>query len=337
MRIGSVHFSELALVVFLGLGVQWAPLEAQEPEDLSVDIDLDGESERITCIKFAENEEEGTFYQIQIRDDDNALLWEGPELMDFNKPFVFGSWHHGCSFPEFAADIDGDGHVEIVSNTPASDVSPTLFQTFRWKAGRLHISDQGVLLERPQGSGNFPWSNTDEWKGTWIHAFESGAENGRVQVRLMSYDGGATARIGSALVTFNRKGFVIDRWIEPLVDASNDNGDPANNGPGAMLQNNAYHARLGRGDHFNSKGTRLKSVVDILRQDRSNYHDGNGDMDDGDDRYFEDFKSRSRMDNLEVVPVQQDRESLEKAILQGTPLVEVQVTSDSLLVKIIEP
>ena len=326
------------MVVFLGLGIQWTQVSAEEPEDLSVDIDGDGKSERITCIKFAGNEEDGTFYQIQIRDDDNALLWEGPESMDFNNPFVFGSWHHGSSFPQFAADIDGDGHVEIISNEPASDVSPTLFQIFRWKAGRLLIADQGVLLETLRGSDNFPWSNTDEWAGTWIHAFESEAIDGRVQVRLMSYDGGESVKGGTALATFNSKGFVIAQWIEPLADLSNDGGDPTNEGPGATPQNkNAYRARLGRGDHFNSKGTPLKDVIEVLRQDRSNYHDGNGDLDDGDDRYFGDMKGRNRMKKLAVVPVQQDREIWARAILQGTPLVEVQVTSDSLLVKIIDP
>ena len=44
-----------------------------------------------------------------------------------------------------------------------------------------------------------------------------------------------------------------------------------------------YTTYLGEKDHYNSNGDRLKSVADILRQDRANYHKGRGDRLDEDD------------------------------------------------------
>ena len=44
-----------------------------------------------------------------------------------------------------------------------------------------------------------------------------------------------------------------------------------------------YTTYLSEKDHYNSNGDRLKSVADILRQDRANYHKGRGDRADEDD------------------------------------------------------
>ncbi len=44
-----------------------------------------------------------------------------------------------------------------------------------------------------------------------------------------------------------------------------------------------YAAFISEKDRYNSNGDRLKSVADILRQDRANYHKGRGDRADEDD------------------------------------------------------
>jgi hypothetical protein len=44
-----------------------------------------------------------------------------------------------------------------------------------------------------------------------------------------------------------------------------------------------YAAFISQKDLYNSNGDRLKSVADILRQDRANYHKGRGDRADEDD------------------------------------------------------
>jgi hypothetical protein len=44
-----------------------------------------------------------------------------------------------------------------------------------------------------------------------------------------------------------------------------------------------YTTYLSERDHYNSNGERLKSVADILRQDRANYHKGRADRQDEDD------------------------------------------------------
>jgi hypothetical protein len=44
-----------------------------------------------------------------------------------------------------------------------------------------------------------------------------------------------------------------------------------------------YTTYLSERDHYNSNGERLKSVADILRQDRANYYKGKADRRDEDD------------------------------------------------------
>ncbi len=89
----------------------------------------------------------------------------------------------------------------------------------------------------------------------------------------------------------------------------------------------SYTAQIGEKDHFNSKGVRLKSVADILRQDRANYHEYNlqdaGDEPSGLESFF------ASKANREKLPSMLKRGSItkatEKAILNGTPIISVTV------------
>ena len=86
----------------------------------------------------------------------------------------------------------------------------------------------------------------------------------------------------------------------------------------------SYIARLSEADHTNSDGKRLKSVGDILRQDRANVHKFNIiDAEDQVDNTFADLKARER------IPMMLSRGSIDKntkvAILNGTPVVLVNI------------
>lgn len=86
----------------------------------------------------------------------------------------------------------------------------------------------------------------------------------------------------------------------------------------------SYVARLSEADHTNSDGQRLRSVGDILRQDRANvYKFKLVDAEDQSDTTFDDLKARER------IPMMLQRGHIDKetkvAILNGTPTVLVQI------------
>ena len=88
-----------------------------------------------------------------------------------------------------------------------------------------------------------------------------------------------------------------------------------------------YSARLSAQDHVNSDGAKLKSVGDILRQDRANYHKFNiRDIEDQTDTVFGDVESRER------IPAMLKKGHIDKmtknSILKGTPVVWVNIYSD---------
>ncbi len=86
----------------------------------------------------------------------------------------------------------------------------------------------------------------------------------------------------------------------------------------------SYTARLSSEDHFNSDGTRLKSVADIIRQDRANYHKFNiRDNEDTGDNFFDDKDQRERIPNM-LKKGHIDKET-QKSILNGTPVVVVNI------------
>ena len=86
----------------------------------------------------------------------------------------------------------------------------------------------------------------------------------------------------------------------------------------------SYTARIGANDRVNSEGARLKSVADIIRQDRANFHKfGTTDLDDQTDDFFDDAKNRER------IPVMLKKGYIDKetqnAILNSSPMILVNV------------
>ncbi|OTE97928.1 hypothetical protein BCS42_11910 [Crenothrix sp. D3] len=97
---------------------------------------------------------------------------------------------------------------------------------------------------------------------------------------------------------------------------------PPSHTEGMMVD--SYTARLSSKDHFNSDGTRLKSVADIIRQDRANYHKFNvRDNDDRGDNFFSDKDNRGR------IAAMLEKGTIDNAttesILNSTPVVLVNI------------
>jgi hypothetical protein len=86
----------------------------------------------------------------------------------------------------------------------------------------------------------------------------------------------------------------------------------------------SYDARLSAKDHFNSNGERLDSVAAIIRQDRANYYVyGSHDAEDEPDDFFSDKNNRARLEYL--LNNGKITYSAEQAILNGTPLIHVEI------------
>ena len=105
---------------------------------------------------------------------------------------------------------------------------------------------------------------------------------------------------------------------------------------GQVAARNEYRARLGNQDHFSSTGERLQSVIQVLRQDRANYHRGKGDPEDGPDATFGTFQGRNIMEDLQPAPVGMSRKTWERTILNQTPLVNVRVSGMTIFVEIMD-
>lgn len=129
-RIGS--FLGLTLAWGLALAALSTPLHAQTAAPaLQVDLNGDRQLETISLAPTATKEQE-TFYELQIHDAKGQLVGRGPQVSDRRQPQVLGSFPWGASQLQSAADVDGDGYLEIVIATPKTDVRPTTFSLWNW-------------------------------------------------------------------------------------------------------------------------------------------------------------------------------------------------------------
>ncbi len=87
-----------------------------------------------------------------------------------------------------------------------------------------------------------------------------------------------------------------------------------------------YKARLSEKDHFSSSGKRLTTAIAILRQDRANFHVFNiKDAEDESDEAFKTKESRAYMEKTGLYI----SKATEKAILNGTPVIKVELVGDA--------
>lgn len=86
----------------------------------------------------------------------------------------------------------------------------------------------------------------------------------------------------------------------------------------------SYKARLSKTDHQNIQGIEHGSAAAVIRQDRANYHSKrHRDPEDGYDYVFSDHRQRLLMERN--LTNGRHKKGVEKRILQGTPLIQVDV------------
>lgn len=98
----------------------------------------------------------------------------------------------------------------------------------------------------------------------------------------------------------------------------------------------SYVARISYNDHQASDGYELQSAAQMVRQDRANWHKfGSGDPDDEGDRWFRTNAQRARLQSMlerrgAISP------AARRAIVNGEPLIQVDVYRNSVRVSILE-
>ncbi len=97
----------------------------------------------------------------------------------------------------------------------------------------------------------------------------------------------------------------------------------------------SYIAKISNKDKYNSQGVKLKTVKEILRQDRANVHKNRADKEDTFDSYFVSVKQRAKIQNYKIVPIGTGYKTLKREILYGNPILGVQVGNGVLRIKII--
>jgi len=114
--------------------------------------------------------------------------------------------------------------------------------------------------------------------------------------------------------------------ISPLIYANEDDEYSI------LLQ--TYRAKLSEKDHFNSSGQRLKTAGAILRQDRANFHVFNiKDVEDESDEIFKDKEARANIESSIKSAI--ISKITEKAILNGIPVIQVNIEGDTMEVTLI--
>jgi|UniRef100_UPI0037831CB1 hypothetical protein len=301
----------------------------EEPLILQVDLNGDGVAEQISRRKLGADDQLGTFHQILVKDSRGSVLWRSPEVLDVDHPLAFGEWDFGISLPQFAADIDRDGTVELLVPAPQSDVSPTTFRMLKWNGTAFEPHQSRSLVGKGQKGAAFRWTDEPSTSSYWVEKWIGTSAEGGWVVKLVSLPENGSLMTAIAVLSTKGDGFDLVRWIEP--PAALGGGDES-----AGVRPDAYRARLSARDHANSAGAPLKKVLDVLRQDRANVHRGtHRDTEDDVDVFFPTAENREGMARMPLRVI--GGAKAEAAILNGTPVVEVQVSKDGLQVEIITP
>jgi len=97
----------------------------------------------------------------------------------------------------------------------------------------------------------------------------------------------------------------------------------------------SYQARISYQDHQASDGYPLDTAAQMVRQDRANWHKfGNSDPEDEDDPWFTTNAKRARFEQM-LGRGGAMSQATRRAIVNGNPLIEVEVYRNSVVVRII--
>lgn len=97
----------------------------------------------------------------------------------------------------------------------------------------------------------------------------------------------------------------------------------------------SYVARISDNDHHASDGYRLDTAAQMVRQDRANWHKfGRGDREDQHDPWFGSTAARAKFERM-LNKGSAMSQATRRAIVNGEPVVEVEVYRQSVKVRVI--
>ena len=296
-----------------------------DTQQLRGDIDGDGLNEIVVWERDT-RQEIGDFYRLRIYRKDGSLLWQSPETIDSDDPYAFGSWDFGESLPEILVDIDNDGQTELLAPAAASDVSPVYYRIFGWNGRIMTPRRPAVLMCDRKDRNRFVWVNPypgDTTQGCWVSALHSIGSD-RMATAELTYATRQATKTATARIRFTPYGAELIRWIEP-PSAVSDTADTANV--------HRYIARIGRQDHYNSKGVRLNDYRAVLHQERANYYRGKGDKEDTGAGIFDTPEKRNRIDRMPIEATNLSLRALKRTIIENHPLLRVTVFPDRMQIE----
>lgn len=196
------------------------PKPDQSYESVSIDLTGDGKLEKVCLVAYnIDKENDICWGQLVVKDSSGKELWKAPKAKKSSDPFSFGRFPFGSSNLEWIGDIDGDGHIELLSPEPVSDLRPPTYRRYRWKDHQFIPLGPKMLLEVPGGSGTFLWRDPIEWDGvsalTWITSISGTAKQAIAEVVSYRHDGSVWG--GTAAMSGDGLGLRVTSWKHPLA------------------------------------------------------------------------------------------------------------------------
>ncbi len=308
-------------VFLIGLFLVLFVIDGSAKYIYSGDFDGDKKDESFRLYPFA-SDEYGVYYQLNLYDDDGSLLWSGPKTKDESNPFISVELDSGVSLPEGVVDIDGDKKAELIVPYPQGDVSPVLYKVLKYRHKKVELAFEKVLLMSPNNKDKFIWTKCGEYCTSgdgygWLLGIDAVLNRSRVVGNIVFVSKSGNYSSAEAVLRFVKGRAVVEDWIENFA-----------------LEPTGYLARIGKRDHYNSKGKLLGNIYDILRQDRANYYKERGDIEDRGIDEFDTPKKRTQIAKMKIVPVNLSIKELKSIITYGTPLLYITVDKKSNTLKI---
>jgi len=328
---------------------------------LRADLDYDGKMEKVVWKPFAKTDA-GDYYQLFVYDDNGAMLWKGPQTRNEGSPYFVAALDYGVSMPELLMDIDNDGRAELLIPALQSDVSTTWYHHLKW-AGSHFEPMKNAVLEFHFGTHNdrVEWTTHPRQPYTYWASELHKMPNGAIRAQISGYtaDDPGQPLIGTALIRPSLLGGAVYRWVQPLhrpttaeeectpPDQQGNNTPPPNPSPlpstpypdsGYTNASHTIHYRtkLSRRDHYNSRGMRLRSIREVLRQDRANFYKGGGDPGDEPDGFFTSSGKRELFEKIRIIPLGTKLKTLWSRILYGTPWVDIRLKKGIIFIRILD-
>ncbi len=197
------------------VGSDYPPV-GQVYQELTGDLDRDGQIKRVALIPFLlDKDKDACFMQLVVSDSNGKVLWRSPRLTDETYRKTWGCYAWGQDALMILQDLDNDGHPELISTCPRSDVSPQKYKVWKWDGDKFIYQFTAALLEVEPESGVFKW-DTQFWDGhektCWIDRLEH--KDGRLVSKMTYWD--RELQSPSAYMRVIPNGFKVEEWIKRI-------------------------------------------------------------------------------------------------------------------------